>query len=277
MTRRDSTAGGAVTPASVRSVVMTTLLTTLLATAGCGTGGSSAANDSGGSGADGNRETATVTVLAAASLTEPLTALAREYERQHDGVHVALSFGSSTTLAQQVAEGAPADLVAFAGTTALKLLPQEVTRDGGTATIARNTMEIATPPDNPGKVHSLADLASSGLDVVLCASTVPCGAAADEVLDRAGIRPHVVSREIDVKATLAKVRLGEADAAVVYHSDVVSAKDSVHGVPIPEAQNTTLDYPLVWLDADLHTTGFVELARGAAGRDALTAAGFLTP
>ncbi|MDF2091714.1 molybdate ABC transporter substrate-binding protein [Knoellia sp. 3-2P3] len=276
MTRRGSTPGGAVTPAAARSVVLATLLTTLLATAGCGTGGRSAADGSGVSAA-GNRETATVTVLAAASLTEPLTALAREYERRHDGVHVALSFGSSTTLAQQVAEGAPADAVAFAGTTALKLLPQEMIRDGGTATIARNTMEVATPPDNPVKVRSLADLGRPGLDVVLCASTVPCGAAADEVLERAGITPHVVSREVDVKATLAKVRLGEADAAVVYHSDVVSAKGSVHGVPIPEAQNTTLDYPLVWLDADPHTTGFVELARGPAGREALTAAGFLAP
>jgi molybdate transport system substrate-binding protein len=244
----------------------------VLATAGCGASSGSAGDGSGGS-----REAATVTVLAAASLTEPLTALAREYERRHDGVHVALSFGSSTTLAQQVAEGAPADVVAFAGTTALKLLPKDATREGGTATIARNTMEIATPPDNPGAVRTLADLARPGLDVVLCASTVPCGAAADEVLDRADITPRVVSREVDVKATLAKVRLGEADAAVVYHSDVVSAKDSVHAVPIPAAQNTTLDYPLVWLDADPHTTGFVDLVRGAAGRDALTAAGFLAP
>lgn len=255
-----------------RAGVLCALLAAVLATAGCAAGGSPSGDGSGGS-----RDNTTVTVLAAASLTEPLTALAREYERRHDGVHVALSFGSSTTLAQQVSEGAPADVVAFAGTAALKFLPKDATREGGTATIARNTMEIATPPDNPGAVRSLADLAGAGLDVVLCASTVPCGAAADEVLDRADITPHVVSREVDVKATLAKVRLGEADAAVVYHSDVVSAKASVRGVPIPQAQNTTLDYPLVWLDADPHTTGFVDLVRGAAGREAMTAAGFLAP
>jgi molybdate transport system substrate-binding protein len=218
----------------------------------------------------------TVTVLAAASLTEPLTTLARQYERTH-GVKVALSFGSSTTLAQQVAEGAPADVVAFAGTSALDLLPGDATGQGGRATIARNTMEIATPPDNPGGVRSLADLAKPELDVVLCASTVPCGKAADTVLSRARLTPHVVSREVDVKATLAKVRLGEADAAVVYHSDVVSAGDGVKGVVIPPAENTTLDYPLVWLNTKPDTTRFAELVRGATGRDALTRAGFLAP
>jgi molybdate transport system substrate-binding protein len=221
--------------------------------------------------------TTTVTVLGAASLTEPLTALARRYERTHKGVTVALSFGSSTTLAQQVAEGAPADVVAFAGTPALDLLPKDVSDDGDRATIARNTMEIATPPDNPGRVRDLADLSIPSLDVVLCASTVPCGKAADTVLSRAGITPHVVSREVDVKATLAKVRLGEADAALVYHSDVVSAGDSVRGVPIAEAQNTTLDYPMVWLNRKRDTTGFAHLVRGPEGRAALGLAGFLAP
>lgn len=251
---------------------LTGVVATVLVTAACGSGTGSAAETS-----DAGREAATVTVLAAASLTEPLTSLARDYERQHDGVHVALSFGSSTTLAQQVAEGAPADIVAFAGTTALELLPSDASREGGRATLARNTMEVATPPDNPGRVSTLADLARPGLDVVLCAATVPCGAAADEVLGRAGVTPHVVSREVDVKATLAKVRLGEADAAVVYHSDVVSAGDSVRGVPIPAGGNTTLDYPLVWLDEKPHTTGFVDLLRGPSGRRALTTAGFLAP
>ena len=223
------------------------------------------------------QKSTTVTVLAAASLTEPLTRLAQEYEGTHDGVKVALSFGSSTTLAQQVAEGAPADVVAFAGTPALDLLPKEAIDQGGKATIARNTMEIATPLDNPGGVRGLADLANPSLDVVLCASTVPCGKAADTVLSRAGITAHVVSREVDVKATLAKVQLGEADAALVYHSDVVSAGGRVQGVVIPKVQNTTLDYPLVWLNTKADTTGFAELVRGAEGRAALVRAGFMAP
>jgi molybdate transport system substrate-binding protein len=218
-----------------------------------------------------------VVVLAAASLTEPFTALARDYEADHPGVDVALSFGSSTTLAQQVAEGAPADVVAFAGTKALAFLPEDADGRGGRTTIARNTMEIVTPPDNPGRVATLADLARQDLDVVLCASTVPCGAAADEVVAKAGVAPHVVSREVDVKATLAKVRLGEADAALVYHSDVVSAGDAVRGVAIPAGQNTTLDYPLLWLNGREHTVGFARLVGSGNGVAALTAAGFLAP
>ena len=249
----------------------------LLLACACGSGGAGDAGP-GGSGKPGGHGAAggTVTVLAAASLTDPLTALAREYETDHPGVDIALSFGSSTTLAQQVAEGAPADVVAFAGTPALRFLPQDAA-GGGRAVVARNTMEIATPADNPGRVAALADLARPDLDVVLCASTVPCGAAADEVLARAGVAPHVVSREVDVKATLAKVRLGEADAAVVYRSDVVSAGDAVRGVAIPAGQNTTLDYPLVWLNGREHTVGFARLVDSDEGVAALTAAGFLAP
>lgn len=251
----------------------------LLASA-CGAGGGSVG--AGGSGAadepgTGRAAGSTVTVLAAASLTEPLTALAHDYEADHPGVQVRLSFGSSTTLAQQVAEGAPADIVALAGTTALAHLPPDAAQDGGRATIARNAMEIATPPDNPGRITVLEDLSRSGLDVVLCAATVPCGAAADAVFATADVTPNVVSREVDVKATLAKVRLGEADAAVVYHSDVVSAGDAVHGVAIPAAQNTTLDYPMVWLNGAENTVGFADLVGSREGVAALTAAGFLAP
>ena len=261
---------GARAASRLRGAVVATLLLATAVTDGCTT---ESRLTTGGA----PERTNTVTVLAAASLTDPLTSLARQYERTHDGVTIALSFGSSTTLAQQVAEGAPADVVAFAGTPALDQLPKDATGQGGRATIARNTMEIATPPDNPGGVRSVADLAKPDLDVVLCASTVPCGKAADTVLSRAGITPHVVSREVDVKATLAKVRLGEADAAVVYHSDVVSAGDGVKGVVIPTSQNTTLDYPLVWLNTKPDTTGFAELVRSAEGRAALTRAGFLAP
>lgn len=221
--------------------------------------------------------TTTVTVLAAASLTAPLTALAEGYERDHPDVDVALSFGSSTTLARQIAEGAPADVYASAGEQALAFLPADATAAGGRATIARNVLEIATPPDDPGRVSGLADLADPGLQVVLCARTVPCGAAADEVLERAGVDARVASREVDVKATLAKVTLGEADAALVYHSDVVAAGDDVRGVPVPEADNVVLPYPLLWFSSTPDVTGFAAFVTGPAGRAALERAGFLAP
>ncbi|MGL5910446.1 MAG: molybdate ABC transporter substrate-binding protein, partial [Phycicoccus sp.] len=227
---------------------------------------------------DAPRGAGQVTVLAAASLTKPLTSLAEAYEKARPGTAVEVSFGSSTTLAQQISQGADADLFLSAGTAPLEQLG-DVT-PAATVTVARNTLEIATPPDDPAKVAGLADLARSDVDVVLCAETVPCGTAADEVLARAGVEATVVSREVDVAATLAKITLGEADAAVVYHSDVVSARGSVRGVTIPAAQNTTLDYPMTRFDDeddDTAAAAFAAYVAGPDGRRVLADAGFLPP
>jgi len=216
-------------------------------------------------------------VLAAASLTEPLTELAQAYERAHAGVRIRTSFGSSTTLAQQVAQGAPADLVAFAGTSAVGQLPQQDQDPSRSTVVAHNTLEIATPPDNPGVVQALRDLARQNVEVVLCVSTTPCGKAADALFTGAGIIPHVVSREGDVKATLAKVRLGEVDAAIVYHSDVVSANGAVRGVAITGPANPVLAYPLVRVNDSQAADGFADYVAGPDGRAALEKHGFLPP
>jgi molybdate transport system substrate-binding protein len=218
----------------------------------------------------------TVTVLAAASLTESFTALEKSFEAANPGVDVTISFGSSATLAQQIAQGAPADLYASAGTKALDQLPAEA-KAKPTTTLAKNVLEIATPPGNPKKVTGLASLADASTNVVLCAETVPCGSAADAVLTKAAVTAHVVSREVDVKATLAKITLGEADAAIVYHSDVVAAGSKVEGVEIPSAQNTTLAYPLVRLTDTAATKAFADLLASAAGLKELEAVGFLAP
>ena len=255
----------------------------VLALAGCGSGsstsGSSSQATSGSATALASASdslTGTVTVLAAASLTESFTTLEKEFETAHPGVDVQISFGSSTTLAQQIAQGAQADLYVSAGTKALDQLSPEA-KAATPHIIARNKLEIATPPDNPRSVTGLADLANPETAVVLCAETVPCGSAADQVLAKAGVTAHVVSREVDVKATLAKVALGEADAAVVYHSDVATSEGRVHGVEIPDNQNTTLDYPLLILTGNDATSAFAAYLTGAQGAAALTASGFLTP
>lgn len=216
----------------------------------------------------------TVTVLAAASLTEAFTELAAAYQEEHPGVSVEVSFGSSTTLAQQIAEGAPADVYASAGTGALAQLPEGYARDGNEDILTRNVLEIAVQPGNPAGITGLADFARDDLDTVLCAETVPCGLAADEAFAAAGITPAPASREIDVKATLSKVELGEADAAMVYRSDVAAAADAVSGVVIPDEENVSLEYPLVWFDQDEHTVGFVELLLGDRGQQVLTDLGF---
>lgn len=240
-------------------------------------GACSATGTGDGSPATGGSADQSVTVLAASSLTEPLTALARQYEAAHHGATVRLSFGSSTKLAQQVAQGAPADVIVLAGTEVVDQLPPEARDPARRTVIARNSLEIVTPPSDPAGIRSLADFAKPGADVVLCVETAPCGRAADDVLDRARIEANVVSREVDVRSTLAKIVLAEADAAIVYHSDVVTAGDRVRGVVIPAAANTTLDYPLVRLTDSTGTEGFAEFVASDTGTTALTAAGFIAP
>jgi molybdate transport system substrate-binding protein len=135
----------------------------------------------------------------------------------------------------------------------------------------------ATPPGNPGRVNAITDLSRPNLKVVLCAATVPCGGAAAKALSAAGVVAHVVSYETDVKATLTKVQLGEADAAIVYHSDVVSAGEQVHGVQIPASVNQTLDYPLIRLTEDPTTLELMAYVLSDHGRNRLRDNGFLTP
>ena len=218
----------------------------------------------------------TVVVLAASSLTEPMTAIARDFESSHPGTDIQLSFAASSTVVSQVNQGAPADLIALAGTAAAEPLNKSRVV-GSTASLARNTLEIATPPSNPGKVDAITDLSRPNLNVVLCAATVPCGKAAAKALSAAGVVAHVVSYETDVKATLTKVQLGEADAAIVYHSDVVSAAGRVRGVPIPASVNQTLDYPLIRLTDDPTTVQFMTYVLSEQGRKRLRNNGFQTP
>ncbi|MGL4745778.1 MAG: molybdate ABC transporter substrate-binding protein [Dermatophilaceae bacterium] len=219
--------------------------------------------------------TGEVAVLAAASLTTPLTSLANAYEKANPETTIQLSFASSTTLAQQISQGAEVDLFLSAGAGSLEEVDDA--EPTATTTIARNTLGIVTPPDNPADIDSLADLAKQDVAVVLCAEAAPCGKVADEVLAKAGVTANVVSREVDVSATLAKVTLGEADAAIVYRSDVVSAAGTVRGVEIPAAQNTVVPYPLVRFGSDDDAAAFAAYVAGPEGLRVLQKAGFLAP
>ncbi|MBE3074907.1 MAG: molybdate ABC transporter substrate-binding protein [Actinobacteria bacterium] len=219
----------------------------------------------------------TVVVLAASSLTQSLTAIAADFEASHPGTDVQLSFAASSTVVTQVNQGAPADLIALAGTSSMTPLDKSRIPTGGIRLLAGNTLEIVTPPSNPGKVNAIADLSRPTLKVVLCVATAPCGRAAATALSVAGVVAHVVSYESDVKATLAKVQLGEADAAIVYHSDVVSAGLRVRGLQIPAAVNQRLEYPLVRLSDDPTTVQFMTYLLSDRGRERLIANGFLMP
>jgi len=244
--------------------------------AGCGAG-TAAAGGSASSSAGGVR--GDITVFAAASLTESFTALGQQFEAQHPGTKVTFSFGPSSGLAEQITQGAPADVFASASATTM----QQVTAAGDAAsptTFAENVMEIAVPPANPAHVTGLADLARDGVKVVLCQSQVPCGTVAAKVFANAHLTVRPVSQEADVKAVLAKVELGEADAGVVYVSDVHAAGRKVTGLQIPAGVNASTDYPIATVKASKNAAtarAFVDLVLSATGRSALQGAGFQAP
>ncbi|MEU1195853.1 molybdate ABC transporter substrate-binding protein [Streptomyces sp. NPDC005813] len=222
----------------------------------------------------------TVTVFAAASLKESFTALGKEFEKDHPGTKVTFSFGGSDTLAASITGGAPADVFAAASPKTMAIVTDEHDAVGTPSTFVRNQLEIATLPGNPDKVASLKDLTKSGLKVVLCDKTVPCGAAAQKALDASGLDLTPVSYEQDVKSALTKVELKEADAAVVYKTDVKAAGDKVEGVEFPESAKAINDYPITLLkDAPnaAAAKAFIELVQSAEGQKVLTAAGFLQP
>ncbi|MGW1159877.1 molybdate ABC transporter substrate-binding protein [Streptomyces sp. NPDC002513] len=259
----------------------------LLALSACSSSGSGTStdsakkSDSSGSPASSSQKlSGTVTVFAAASLKESFTTLGQQFEKEHPGTHVVFNFGGSDTLAASITGGAPADVFAAASAKTMAIVTDKKDAAGTPVTFVRNQLEIATLPGNPDKVSSLKDLTKSGLKVVLCDKTVPCGAAAQKVLDASKLKLTPVSYEQDVKSALTKVELKEADAAVVYKTDVKAAGDKVQGVEFPESAGAVNDYPIVLLkNAPNAETAkaFITLVQSAEGRKVLTGAGFLQP
>ncbi|MFB6851504.1 molybdate ABC transporter substrate-binding protein [Streptomyces sp. NPDC056121] len=254
----------------------------LLALSACSSGSdSSSKKDSSSASKDSAKKlTGTVTVFAAASLKESFTTLGKDFEKAHPGTKVTFSFGGSDTLAASITGGAPADVFAAASPKTMAIVTDK--KDAATApsTFVRNQLEIATLPGNPDKVASLKDLTKSGLKVVLCDKTVPCGAAAQKALDASKLKLTPVSYEQDVKSALTKVELKEADAAVVYKTDVKAAGSKVEGVEFPESTNAINDYPIALLkDAPNAEAAkeFIALVQSSEGQKVLTAAGFLKP
>lgn len=218
----------------------------------------------------------TVTVFAAASLTDTFRAIATAFEAQHPGVTVTFNFGGSSGLATQIVEGAPVDVFAAASPATMTTVT-----DAGLATdthdFATNTLEIAVPTDNPGAVAGLADFANPDLAIALCAVEVPCGAAAAKALDVAGIVASVDTYEQDVKAVLTKVEVGEVDAGLVYRTDVLAAGTKVKGIEFPEAAGAIATYPIAALSASANpdaAAAFVAFVLSDVGQKILHEAGF---
>ena len=250
----------------------------LLALSACSSSGSdsSAKPDSSGRG----KLSGEVTVFAAASLKESFTTLGQQFEKDHPGTKVTFSFGGSDSLAASITGGAPADVFASASPRTMKIVTAAGDASGPPGTFVRNELEIATLPGNPGKISSLEDLTEAGLKVVLCDKEVPCGAAAQKALEASRLKLTPVSYEQDVKAALTKVELKEADAAVVYKTDVRAAGDRVEGVEFPESADAVNDYPIALLKDARNAEAakaFIALVRSAEGQKVLSGAGFLKP
>ncbi|MGW0229938.1 molybdate ABC transporter substrate-binding protein [Actinopolymorpha singaporensis] len=260
----------------------------LVGLAGCGGGTNSAGDDSGnppGRSATSTKShmpkvSGTITVFAAASLTESFTTLGKEFEAAHPGVTVRLSFGGSSALATQINQGAPADVFASAAPANMQAVTEQGHGAGSPTTFVRNQLVIAVPKGNPKHVRGLDDLTRPGTKVALCAEQVPCGAAARRALTAAHVKLTPVTLEPDVKGALTKVRIREVDAALVYRTDVRSAASDVDGVEFPESAKAVNAYPIVVLKDGRNPNGgrrFVDYVLSGRGRDVLTRAGFRTP
>jgi molybdate transport system substrate-binding protein len=221
-----------------------------------------------------------LTVFAAASLTETFTGLGERFEAANPGVTVRFNFGGSSDLAQQIVNGAPADVFAAASDATMKTVTDAGATAAPPAVFATNVLQIATAPGNPKGIAAFADLARPDLKVVVCAPQVPCGATAEKIEKATGVALRPVSEELDVKSTLGKVTTGDADAGLVFVTDVTSAGDDVQGVSFPEARQAVTNYPIAVLadapQADL-AGRFQDLVTGEQGRAALEAVGFGTP
>jgi molybdate transport system substrate-binding protein len=246
-----------------------TLLLTAAVAAGCSSSGS--ADDGGGS------LHGSITVDAAASLTEAFTSLKASFEKAHAGTTVKLAFGASSELATQIKQGAPVDVFASASTKNMDAL-------GGTAVdpkdFVANKLEIAVPPGNPANISGVQDLARSGVKVAVCDPAVPCGVVAAKVFANAKITVKPVASLADVKSTLTAVESGEVDAGLVYVTDVRAAGAKVEGVPVPDDVNASTTYPIAVLkdakNADL-AKAWVDYVLSAEGQRVLKADGFTLP
>jgi molybdate transport system substrate-binding protein len=220
-----------------------------------------------------------VTVFAAASLTESFNEEQTTLKTEQPGLSITYSFAGSGALVTQIQQGAPADVIATADTSSMKKLT-----DAGLVeapvTFAKNQLEILVTPGNPKQIKALSDLGRSDIQFVTEEETVPAGKYAAQALSAAGVTVNPVSKELDVKSAVAKVTSGEADATIVYVTDVTAAGSKGTGVPIPDAQNVTAEYPIAIVKATKShdaSAAFIDAVVKGSGQTALYNRGFLPP
>jgi molybdate transport system substrate-binding protein len=222
----------------------------------------------------------TVDVFAAASLTEPFTAMGAALGTARPNLTVRFNFAASSTLVRQISDGAPADVFAAADEATMQQLADAGEVAGAVRIFATNRLAIAVPPGNPQHIATLADLGRRGLTLALAAPAVPAGKYAAAAFAKAGLPIPSASQEPDVRAVLNKVALGEADAGIVYATDARAAAGRVEAVTIPAADNVVARYPIAVLRHAADPAGaaaFVDIVLSDAGQQRLASYGFAPP
>ena len=249
--------------------------------AGCAASTTGNGNTANGAAQSGSSTAAgTVTVFAASSLKATFTKIASEFEAANPGTKVTLNFAGSSDLATQISQGAPADVFASADTKNMDKLSDAKLIDGAASNFATNVLEIAVPPANPASIRSFADLAKPGVKVVVCAPQVPCGSATEKVEQATGTTLKPVSEESSVTDVLGKVTSGEADAGLVYVTDVRNAAGKVKGIMFSESDQAVNTYPIATVGSSKNkelAKAFITMVTGSEGRKVLSDAGFGTP
>jgi molybdate transport system substrate-binding protein len=222
--------------------------------------------------------TGSITVFAAASLTDAFGEMANAFEDETPGATIEMNFGASSALREQILAGAPADVFASANTSNMDQLVEADAVEGEPETFAANELEIAVPAGNPGDVDGLDDFGHADLAIGLCAEEVPCGQFGREALASAGVTPAQDTDEPDVRSLLTKVEAGDLDAGLVYHTDVLSSGDDVEGIEVPDEFNVIAEYPLAALSASGNAelaAAFVDFVLSDEGQDILASYGFM--
>ncbi|CAB4365472.1 MAG: molybdate ABC transporter substrate-binding protein [Actinobacteria bacterium] len=224
--------------------------------------------------------TGDVVVFAASSLTAAFTEMGTAFNAATPDAHITFNFAGSADLVTQLTEGAPADLFVSADDSNMKKVTDAELNAGAPLSIAKNTFAIIVGKGNPKGITTVADLAKPGLVVVLCAETVPCGKGAARILANAAVTITPKSLEDKVKGVVSKVTSGEADAGIVFVTDVKAAGDTAQGVDIPADLNVISNYPIVVTkqSQNAHAAqAFIDFVASAAGRAILAKYGFLAP
>lgn len=220
----------------------------------------------------------TISVFAAASLTDSFKALGDGFRKRFPNIEVRFNFAGSPTLVTQIEQGAPADVFASADTTNMEKLQSDGFTMSTPLVFAHNQLEIAVASDNPKHITSLADLARPDVIYISAGPTVPAGKYAQQVLQKAGVAVTPKSLETDVKSVISKIELGEADAGIVYTTDVKAAADKVEGVAIPDRDNVVATYPIAVVKDSKNNVAdqqFIEFVLSLDGQSTLGSYGFL--